>query len=625
MPEAAGILAQLLDEGIRKGDSFLCDECAARRLADEGVRAIEGRSFVAGWQLTVETPLTQRRLNIYADAQFPLSVPRFVLVDRPVFPAWPHVEEDGLMCLSESTVAKFREPQNVLGELLREAYRLICDCESGVLEDDFRTEFYTYWNRLVTTSDQIVRSLVEAHGPSRIVQVWTGQSHPVIGESEQQVLGWLRNFGGNKPQFDDTEEACLLWLGKALLPNQYPNTAADIYRLAGQLPDGKYLLERLSKKEKGPFYFLIGAESGNGPCFAAVRTSHPLSATVRGGKRDRTADGFRPGKVPTSLQALRLFSSDAPATRLKVERADAQWVHGRGHDPRQQELGGKTVIVFGCGSVGSPLAHQLAMAGVGYTILVDPQDLTWGNVGRHPLGATHVGSKKALSLAATLASAYPHSKFQGFPLTSHEFVKQHPELMKTADLVICAVADWKAELELSVRQRSEEFAAPLLDVWTEGHACAGHAVVVFPTGACLQCGFEISGNSKFSITKWPRGSTERMEAACGAIFQPYGPVELLGTVATAARLALDVLLKKVTRATRRVWAGPERLLVEAEGAWSEEWIMGDSNRRRGAFEEELAWERDPKCAICGDGTESGRHSLMKLENLPNASSSAPQC
>ena len=61
------------------------------------------------------------------------------------------------------------------------------------------------------------------------------------------------------------------------------------------------------------------------------------------------------------------------------------WVHGRGHDARQKVLAEKYVVIAGCGSVGGPVAQQLAMAGVGQSTLVDPETLTWSNIGRHPL------------------------------------------------------------------------------------------------------------------------------------------------------------------------------------------------------------------------------------------------
>ena len=68
-------------------------------------------------------------------------------------------------------IAKFREPENVIGDLLWEdAYRLICDSESGANQDDFRTEFYSYWNRGLSTETQKVRSLLIPRGPSRLVR-----------------------------------------------------------------------------------------------------------------------------------------------------------------------------------------------------------------------------------------------------------------------------------------------------------------------------------------------------------------------------------------------------------------------------------------------------------------------
>jgi sulfur-carrier protein adenylyltransferase/sulfurtransferase len=621
MPNQAGIMARCREEGISKADSFLLQECGARRLPDSEAQCVEGRDLVAGWQLVLQTPASRRRVNVCVDQQFPFSLPQFFLLDRPPLLTWPHVEEDGLLCLlSRSAVVKFRQPAEVIGELLRDAYRLICDCESGANQSDFRTEFYSYWNRGLSTEEEKLRSLLVAGGPSRLVQIWRGKTRSVVGEREAQVLSWLRNLHGDKPQFNSTDAACLLWIKDPLLPGEYPKTAADLYRIAGSVSGGTELLESFAKLGSSPFYFLIGAESGNGPCLAAVRTHKPVSKDVRGKIRDRTNNGFRPGKVPPQLQTQRLFSSDASANRMQVERVDAEWIHGRGQDPTQKELRAKTVLLFGGGSVGAPVGHQLAMAGVGHIMTVDPANLSWANVGRHPLGADHVGERKAIALAETWRKAYPHARFEGFDSTAHRFLTEHPELVAKADLIICATADWKAELELNLRQRAGEIVAPILYAWTEPNACAGHAVLIFPGSACFQCGFSLSGDCKLQVTAWPGEKKQQMEPACGAIFQPYGPIELLGTISVAASLALGALLGRIKAATHRIWAGPESSLTDAGGIWSKEWINGNMERGKGGFQEERVWERDPLCDVCG-GSDPVIHLSSKSENPNNVSSS----
>jgi molybdopterin/thiamine biosynthesis adenylyltransferase len=436
------------------------------------------------------------------------------------------------------------------------------------------------------------------------------------------VLNWLRNLRGTKAQPDSTDLACLLWLDEPLLPSAYPKTAADLYRIAASMPGGSDLLESFAKRGSSPFYFLIGAESGNGPCLAAVRAHKPLSTNVRGKKHDRVNNGFRPGKVPPQLLTQRLFSADANASRMEVQRVDAAWIHGRGQDPRQKELSTKTVVIFGSGSVGAPIGQQLAMAGVGHIVTVDPACLRSANVGRHPLGADHVDAKKAIALAETWRKAYPHAKFEGFASTSQSFLVDHPELAAKADLIICATADWKSELELNLRQRSGEIATPILYTWTEPHACAGHAVLIFPGGPCLQCGFSTSGDCKVQLTVWPGEDTLQPEPSCGAVFQPYGPIELLGTISAAASLALDALLGKAKSATHRIWAGPESLLMDAGGNWSNEWIDGKIERNKGGFQEDRVWERNPSCDVCG-GSDPVTRSSSKSDNPNSVSSSTP--
>ena len=605
-------------------NSFLSSQCNARRLTEEEVRAYTKRSLIkAGWELHVETTLAVRRLQVFIDAQFPFSLPHFFLADRPPFLAWPHIEEDGLLCLSAgSKAAGLRYPAEMVGELLGDAYRLVCSSEMGENQSDFRTEFYSYWNLSLERNSEEILSLLKPDGRSRTVRVWRGKPQSVVGESEEQVLSWLRHRYGLQSQFNSTDTACLLWLPEALVPKQYPKTGGDLYRLAASVNGGRDLLERAKDPGANPFYCILGAQSGNGPCLAGVKTGKISTPDIRGRRRDHSLDGFRPGKLPKSLEVQRLFSDVNPSVRMKVARIDSAWIHGRGYDPHHEPLSVRKVVIIGCGSVGAPIAQHLAMAGVGCLRLVDPELLSWANVGRHVLGAEYVEQSKAQALAQKLQRSYPHAEIRGFKLSYTEVQLKEASLLADADLIICATADWEMESLLNFQHAQGEIAAPVLYAWTEPHACAGHAVFLPSSSPCLQCGMTLQGEARISITVWPRGTETRSEPACGAFFQPYGPIELQGTISLAASLALDGLLGRVQQAVHRVWAGPHSLVVEAGGGWSDAWLNGHLEREQGGVQESWAWGKDDLCPVCsGNGT--GAASLLGLEAPSSASFSPP--
>jgi molybdopterin/thiamine biosynthesis adenylyltransferase len=387
-------------------------------------------------------------------------------------------------------------------------------------------------------------------------------------------------------------------------------------------PGGAKLLEQFGAIGKSPFYFILGAESGNGPCLAGVKTNRPLIVDIRGKRRDHSLHGFRPGKVPKSLVTQRLFSEASPASRMNVERVDSAWIHGRGYDPHHESLSVKKVVVIGCGSIGAPIAQHLAMAGVGNLSLVDPQDLSWANVGRHPLGAEHVGHSKATTLAAKLQLSYPHAEIRGFDLYYEEVLSKEAQILEEADLIVCATADWEMESLLNLQRVHGEINSPILYTWTEPHACAGHAVVLPSASPCLQCGMTLRGEARAEITKWRRDTETRSEPACGAVFQPYGPIELQGSISMAASLALDSLLGKIQRSIHRVWASPNALLVEAGGDWSDTWRNGHLGREKGGIQEDWAWEKDDLCPVCS-ASATGAALLSGLETPNNVLSSLP--
>jgi molybdopterin/thiamine biosynthesis adenylyltransferase len=306
---------------------------------------------------------------------------------------------------------------------------------------------------------------------------------------------------------------------------------------------------------------------------------------------------------------------------MRVERVDSAWIHGRGADPHHEELRSTKIVVVGCGSVGAPIVQHLAMAGIGRLVLVDPQDLEWANIGRHPLGAEGVGKNKATVLAKHLQLNYPHAKIEGFKLAYHDFFSREGLHLTDADLIVCATADWEMERLLNLQHRNGEVKPPILYTWTEPHACAGHAIIIRSSGACLQCGMTVNGDACATVTVWPT-TKQNFEPACGAVFQPYGPVELQGTISLAASLALDCLLGKTPTAVHRVWAGSRALLTEAGGDWSQAWRKGHPEREKGGQQEEWTWEKDDLCPVCsGNGTGEVRPSILEIPG--NGSSLLP--
>lgn len=619
MPEVPGTVAALRADALREADVYLTGQCGAVRLAQPAFARDLPGSLVAGWVLRIQPTSRERELHVYIDARFPFSLPKFVLVDRPPFLEWPHIEENGVLCLLDDVrIAKPEVAAGVIGTLLADAVRLIRECESGSNRSDFQTEFHSYWDRQPSLSAEKVLSLVEPGGPSRFIRVWAGTHFSVVGESEDQVLAWLRRRHGRKDDFRTTKRACLLWFDAPLLPTEYPRSAADLHRIAGQIPHGADRLVQFAMEDQPPFHFLLGAPSENGPCFAAVRARRPLHTDIRGKKSYPPVPGFRPGNAPIQLQVGHMFSTSASVEPMEVNRTDAAWIHGRGHDPRQQVLIAKRLLIAGCGSVGAPLAQQLAMAGVGHLTLIDGDVLTWPNVGRHPLGATAIGKKKSLALAAMLQENYPHLTIEGYDGKLETYLREKYLTTHPADLIVSATADWPSERSLNLEHVSGEISSPLLFTWAEAHACAGHAVFLPDTHACLQCGFTLSGDFCSPVTAWPaQAANSPSEPACGAHFQPYGPVELAGTTSVAASLILDAVLGKVTSPLHRTWAGPRSLLEDAGGTWDERWLAEHPGRTDGGFQEDRPWPTDSVCAVCGHRPQP--QTQLQPVSLPSAS------
>lgn len=572
--------------------------------------AYSTRSFRKGWRIETEfSDGEKRHIDLLLGSSFPAGYPRTALVDRPEYLTWPHIEHDGILCLLPlMTEIDSDDPAAVAAHLVGRSGRLVEELiEGSIVDRDFREEFLTYWFYKATPMGPRIVSLLSPEPPSRMVQIWReGDGLVVVGETDVQLERWLRHHRGeaDRRRTDKFEVAGLIWLPEPPVPSDYPLLASDLSKLAAQAGEAaQSVLQNVASSLPEGAMMLFGAEGRGGPGVIAVTMTSDRPNRSRSGRvQQPLIKGFRDGALPPEVAFARTYSA-TPVVRSNVERADPQWIHGRGKDPRTAALLQKTVTLIGCGSVGSPVASRLARAGVGKMRLFDHDDLGWSNVGRHELGSASVGKNKAVELASRLSRDFPHLDIAGEAHDARYLMYHNPEILSASDLVIVTTGSWMADSGLNRWHVENERAIPFLYGWTENRAAAGHAVVIIGQGGCLRCGFGPTGIPKFQATLWADG-TLLEEPACGNHFQPYGAVELGFIVDLIADAALDALLAPPQHSHHSMWLGRRRHLEAQGGSWSDDakpLLTGDESGARCAFRD---WPQ-AACPVCGQKKPTG--------------------
>ena len=571
----------------------------ARRLSSVELARYEARQPTAGWRIAVEFEgrTDAVMLDILADQVFPNSPVRIAVVDRPVGRDWPHVESDGVFCLlGNSASIDVDTPVEVVKHQLGEACTLIEASLAGSNRHDFLSEVESYWTRGLPRREVGLRTLVRLAGPSRVVKVWRGRQFDLVGDDDEECLRWLTHMGG-KAEAKSLGEGLLLWMDRPLFPEEYPGTGEELCAMvATKCPDGLALLEAQVARDPADLVVLFGTRTGNGVGILGATLARSIAPQRPRGSRNPSKSGFTGRVIPPGVAVPRYLGSAKVCRRL-VTRVDAAWIHGRDLDAGAQALRNMKVAVLGCGSVGGPVAVRLAQAGVGSLCLIDGDQLSSANVGRHPLGVARITQFKATALADELRTRFPHLKVvEGIASDWRTAHAEHPDLLGSCDLVVAAMADWTANSILNEWHVGQGRRKPILYAWTEAHACAGHAVLITNEGGCLRCGFSSTGTPLLRVCEWPM-ETQSQEPACGAVFQPYGPVEMAHIEALACEMAVDALLSPPSASAHHIWAARHSLLASTGGSWSRQWTSLHPDRSRGAFMDQRAWFHGP-CPSC---------------------------
>lgn len=568
-------------------------------LSEEELKGFASHCFVSGWRILDE--VTGVNFKVLLPKAFPFVVPRIAIEDnddreRDFAKELPHVEEHGLLCLPAKEPS-LSDPDRLVNALLYDAVEF----RKGFIESsekrarEFREEFISYWIRQKSPRTIPLFSLVDVNADTHelsVVQTKDGYHHGyhLIADSNSELIAWHKNrYSTDK--IPRIYRGLFVKLTSPLIP-PYPETVSDL-RMAIEDNSSSEVVGMFDQHilSIDPFLVAFAAESKNGVGLMGVRIAR------KKGSPDPVR-GFRSPKTMSQKLRLARCNASSSVSRRQVARVDHLWVHGRDKDVNQEKLKNSSVMILGCGSLGSHVAIRLAQSGVGNLTLIDPDELEPANVGRHALGMRYAHTKKVEGLAKEIKVRFPHIQVLTYPCGWHCILENEPNVFEGVSLIVSAMAEWGEEGRLNSWHVDRGRQIPIVYGWMEPHAIAAHAFLVSGPDSCLGCVLDDMGRMRESETTWDSASHLASEPACGAIYQPYGPTELAFAEAIVADLAISALLGGVSGNIHRVHCASEERIESFGGSWTAIHKGVRPAGFRGSFQRDEAVTRNFRCKFC---------------------------
>jgi len=219
----------------------------------------------------------------------------------------------------------------------------------------------------------------------------------------------------------------------------------------------------------------------------------------------------------------------------------------------------KKVMLVGCGSVGTHIANELVLSGIGELSLVDFDNFESKNLYRHTLSMDYDVMNKALAVSYDLQRKYPYTTITSFNKKLSDITVD--ELIRL-DLIIIAIGDPTEERLLNEFMKNNNIAVPVIYTWLEGYGVGGHAVYVHSdiSSGCLQCNYidisidEPILNSNMNFL-YPNQNVTKDLGGCGTLYLPYSHLDAQQTSLMVTRLAIESLSNKLDKSVRVSWKG----------------------------------------------------------------------
>jgi len=222
-----------------------------------------------------------------------------------------------------------------------------------------------------------------------------------------------------------------------------------------------------------------------------------------------------------------------------------------------------SILVIGCGSVGSDVIFQLARSGFKNISIVDYDKFSQDNIYRHFLGKSRnkANKDKSILMKEELMNRYDNMQINTYQDDIFNLLEKRELDLKDYSLIISAIGDVNKERLLNKYILNCE--VPVIYTWVEAFGLGGHAVLTNNGDkGCynclitdqLRCKVNFAGNSDKPFVKNFGG--------CLGTFTPYGSMDSMQTAIIATRLSQDCLVNQTKGNKVLSWKGNRELFEE---------------------------------------------------------------
>lgn len=470
----------------------------------------------------------------------------------------PHIDSDGQLCQNE-------DPGSISGaselERLDFLYRgfindFLGPWVSGKLDTHFEKEAINYWYINCSQHSSKRSAVVKIYttdsfkGDSKVYAATLINDYKIVvaGEDSEFRRKMIKILKRKKKESDIL--IAEIPLKVPFIPDNWPENIKDIQQiLQSRLSDRDYstFMSSRDKREK-PIHKIVLFRLPN----------YSFGYLLPGGPQVKVKHKYN----PTSYYNGNLIP-------IVVERLDPHWTVGRDQEIMVSERQNKHVLLIGAGALGSYVAEQLAKAGVGNLTIVDDDNLSAANIGRHVLGVNSIGLPKAEAMCNKINNLWPHCNTKAFKGTIQKWLKLYK--LKEVDIMLDLTG------EPSVRQCVDNARrltpCPLLISWMEPYVVAAHACLLPHDSLWLTTNTDRL--ESLQVVSWPDDVIQN-EPACSSEFQSYNSSAAIHAVAMATEAALDLIDNKIQKPIVRHWIRGQSYLDNSyPGLTFKEWVKID--------------------------------------------------